>query len=134
MHCLEFSLFGEPYNSEFPGFCFPLLYPGQRALEDSNPELLSGTDKKKLQERLLPLAKRPGRGWPDNRNPFWQDLSYFSQTQMEKLPCPTLAVVAGLRRELIFYFPYPPCMEAGNGFSDLLSSVQWKQVVLLFLC
>ena len=103
-------------TSEFPEFCYSLKYPGQRTLEASNPELSAGTEKKSFKKSLLPLAKSPRKGWPHSRKPFWQDLPYSWQTRMEKSPHPTLTILAGLSRELIFYFSYPPCMEASNSF------------------
>ena len=50
----------------------------------------------------------------------------------KKSPHPIITILTRLSRELIFYFSYLYCKEAGIRISDPSCPVQWKQVVLLF--
>lgn len=67
-----------------------LFLPTYLAQGASNPELPIDRDKKNSREKLFPLVKGLGRGWPNNRKSFWQQLPYSRKTPMKKPYYPPL--------------------------------------------
>lgn len=63
----------------------PPIHPRQSAVEVASLQWPKGTGKIITKRSLCPLAKRPGRGWSNNRKPFWQYPPYSSQMPMEKV-------------------------------------------------
>lgn len=74
------------------------------------------TDYKKSQ---FPLGRGPGKGWPNNRKPFWQYSPYISQIPMAKIILHLPIVLIGPNRELIPPHTWPPCSSPAESISSV---------------
>lgn len=68
----------------------------QSAAKTSNPEPLTDYRLKQTQEKSVTVAEGQGKGWPNNRSTFCQNLPYSSQKATENLsssysPCPVFS-------------------------------------------